>query len=203
MRSTYQAIDAIYSLLVQAQNPLSGLGFLIRSTTALYDWQPGDFTVDGQQTDDGVYIYFDRTQFDKGMADNGSQSHFPRINLDIYTSVKASKSTSTDEIVFGTKRADRAIRNMAIELYDALSHSTFRRLMTEALPVDADWTVSDVHVSECTKIGVLRIPKSSKVIAAQRMVLTVNVCEIHDQATGVPYAGTDDVLTPYRTEDQL
>jgi len=201
MRSTYQALDAIVALLREAQTVGNTLDFSIRSSTTIYDFQPGDFTVDGQHTQDGVYVYFDNTKFDVNQADNDTQTHYPVINFDMYTSVPATKSESTGAITFGVLLADRAIRSMAIEVYEALSHATFRRKLEETLSPGNQWTPSDVHVSSCVKIGVLRIPQSSKAIAAQRMTLTVNTCENHGMVTGIDLDGIDDRLLPTRSAD--
>lgn len=201
MRSVYQAIDAVFGLLQQSQQPGSTLPFVIRPGTELHDWQPGDFSVDGQPTQEGVYVYLDKSQFSESDADTNTQSHTPLINFDLYASMTATKSTTTGEITQSEKRADRAIRNMSIEIYEALSHAEFRRLLSENLEPGSGWEPSRVHVTAVEKIGVLRIPASSTCMAVQRIVLQVEVCENHGTAAGVPYVDTDDHITPYRVDD--
>lgn len=201
MRSLYQAIDAVYALLTQAQTVPSGLPFAVDPNIKIHDWQPSDFSIDGHETQDGVYIYFSKSRFDDTDADTQTQSHRPAIHIDMYASISASVSTGTGTVTSSEKRADRALRNMSIGLYEALSHAAFRRLLEETLESGAGWTPSTVHVTEAEKIGVLRVPRSSKCLAVQRLVVLIDVCENHDTVTGVDYGGTDDFLVPYRVDE--
>lgn len=202
MRAVYQARDAIYELLEEAKTP-GAHDFSIRSTTRLYDFQPSDFTFDGTPSRDGVYIYFEKTRFNEADASTESQSHNPRLHFDLYTSMPASED-GAGAIDFAIRRANKSVEALDVEIYEALSSASFRRLVEEKItgaPVDGAWIPSLVHVAEAENIGVLKTPKTRKSLAVHRIVLTVEVCENHTMTTGVPYDGTTDFVDPRRTDE--
>jgi hypothetical protein len=205
MRSTYKAIDIIYEMLIDAQNPANGLPFVMSAGTNIYDYQPGDSAVDGQPTEEGIYIFFDRTVFDTSVGSEDEQEHGPRMNIDLYASVGSTQSAGSGDVNYSVRRADRSIRSMAIEVYEAISHKSFRRLFNERLVADGvtNWQLYEINIQSVAKTGVLRLKNSKHTIAHQRIVCVPRVTEIHTSAVGSPYTGSDDLITPYRRESDL
>lgn len=201
MRATYEAIDIIYDLLTSAQDPGNGLPFSVDASFSIYDFQPGDFTVDGQPTEDGIYIFFDRTKFDLSQRSGLNQSHDSLIAIDLYTSINSTRSTGTGDIEHSVRRADRSIRAMANDIYDAISHSEFHRLFNERITADT-WRNGGIYISEVMKTGVLRLKNSKNTIAHQRMICMCTVTEIHDTNQGSALTSVRDLIEPVRVDDE-
>lgn len=185
MKATFQALAAIYKLLTDSQNPANGLDFAIDADIKFHKYQPADFTIDGQDVDNGAYLYFNTTKFDPGDGGKHDQSHYPMLNIDICVSSKATKSITTGTVTYSQDEAESFMERMAEQIYAAISHASFRRKIEETIP-EVDYTPSIVTIVQADKIGTLRLPNSGTAIAYFRFMCTVGVCELHGTTTGIP-----------------
>lgn len=203
MRSTYQTQEAVVALLIAAQTP-SALPFDIPTEVNIFDYDPGDFRYDSEVTNDGVYIYFDESNFDDGDIGEASQGHKPNIFVDIYTSQKAQKIAGTGEVTFSVKVAADAMKALVIAFYQGLMHAQFEDLLNSQI-ISAGgggtWKLSDCHIAKPEHIGTMRLRAASKTITCTRFHLQVNVTEIVGTDAGTQLVLRTDSLKAYRKAD--
>jgi hypothetical protein len=203
MRSTYETIDGIVALLQDAQPGGSGSLPFTMPTVDIFDYCPGDFRFDGVENDDGIYIYFDETEFPTGESSASGQGHRPDISIDIYMSKTANKALG-GAVTFSPKACAVALRVMVQAVYDAITHASFRRLLNEKITATTgndNWDCSMVQLRKCEFIGTMRLRESSKTIMVQKFTLGPKVEEVHSTDDGIALAGRDDHVSPQRTAD--
>ncbi len=206
MRSSYAIDKAISEILITAQESPPTLEFSISPEMRIENYQPPDFGIDSVSTDDGVYIYFDESDFRKSSKGGSSIGHYPQIIIDVYVSKEALKKTNGDMIP-SPKRADLELREFTSQIFEAMQHTTFLRLVKEKLAanttIDDDVDCSQVHIAKAAKLGVLKLPSNSKCTAVFRYKFSVGTSEIVGTNPGIAFTGTNDKINAYRKEGDL
>jgi hypothetical protein len=203
MKSTYETIDGIVALIKDAQPGGSGTLPFTMPAVDIFDYCPGDFRFDGVENDDGVYIYFDETEFPLGESSRSGQGHTPMISIDVYVSKRATK-TVAGTVTFSVKVCADALKSLCIDLYAAITHASFMRLLNEKITEQTgtdNWDCSMVQLVKCEFIGTMRLRESAKTIMVQKFTLGPKVEEVHSTDDGVAVAGRDDHISPQRTAD--
>lgn len=202
MRSTFATDKAITDVLIDAQTP-GALEFDINSNIEINNYDPGDFRHDSVDVDQGVYVYFEETMFETRNGSNKSQGHEPQLHIDIYISKNAQAAAGI--VTPSVKVADAELKSVCGQIYDAVMHTTFLRLINDKIKSDTstgDFRISSCLIFKAKKIGVLRLTESMKTIAGFRYILTPAVTEIPGVNPGKTLTSVDDQITPYTKEPE-
>jgi len=201
VRSTWATIDGIAAILKEAQLNDGTVPFPLDDDLQIYEFQPPDFRFDGKEMEQGMYIYFEDTRFERSDGGNQDVSHNPNISIDFVVSKGAELDTETDTFKFSNLVAEATLRTITSQVFDAMTDTRFLRLLNAKIAanisVTDEFNCSELWFAKADKLGTLRFVKSSKTISIFRFVVQTNIAEVHGNNPGIAYDGTKDHITPY------
>lgn len=205
MRSTWATVSAIVALFREAQLNDGTVPFPLTADLEIYEYKPADFMFDGKCINPRIYVYFEKTNFEKPDGGVHDVGHSPMINIDFVVAEKAQFDTTTDEFEFSNSVAEAKMRTIVSQIYDALNHTEFLRLMNAKISVDisvaGEFRCSQLWCFSAEKLGTLPFVKSSKAISIFQMIFQPSITEVHRNNPGITYDGTTDLITPVRREE--
>lgn len=205
MINTFVLVEKIYDLLIDSQQNPTKYNFAMSADVDLNPYDPGDFRVDGTISEDGAYLYFEKTEFERSMMDNSSFTTEPKITLDIYSS-RPAEEDGEGNITFSTEVAARAAEAALANIVGCLTHTTFIRFLNALCEADSrfgDTRCTMLYPLSCENVGTLKLTENSKSVCIYRMTFEVSITEIPGQASTFTLSEIIDRLVVYRQESDL
>ena len=204
MINTFLSLGEIYSILKNSQDNPTAYDFALDSSLDLRKYDPGDFRIDGHVAKDGVYLYFEKTEFqddERALAEFG---HSPKIVFDVYSS-RPARETASGDVVSAQAAYDSASAAI-ISVFGCVFHSTFNRILNEALdsvPTFGDTRVTQLYPVSCENIATLKLTENSKSVSIFRLSCEFAVTELPGQAIPFAIGVIEDRLHAMRDESDV
>ena len=199
MHNAFTIERSLFDLLVESQNPGSGLPFQMDSEAVLHNYNPGDLRVIPFLPQDGLYIFFTNTDFDPSMCQKGEQEHDPQLRAFLYVS-KGATSTETSP-----DAAHAAAKRYMSSLYECLRHTETQRLLREKVQE----TIPGLRIPKLSVTNVKNVmtypinEQASRTVMFWELMAEWRNTETPGQNPGVLITGVEDRVHVVREEGDL
>lgn len=194
MRNAFIIEHAIYAMLLDSQDSETELPFSLDASATLYNYNPGDVRVVPYLPEDGLYIFFDKTEFDPSIWTVGEQEHLPRFKAYLYTSRGADADKTSMEACHA------AAEELMASLYECLCHTEFKRLLRTRVQLLVDGlVVPKIKVSSVQNVlTYATVGESTRAVSFWELVGEWQNVETPGENAGVTLLGITDRLRAVR-----